>query len=140
MRRSILLGAFFLIAAATVTAACGGKDSNKFPAEVQLTDADDGSTIQLAIGGRLIVALQSNPTTGFGWSVGEVSDPQLEVQGEPAYVPAGSTTPVVGAGGTEVFTFTANDKGTAKLILEYKRSFEPGVPPQQTFNVTVDIR
>jgi inhibitor of cysteine peptidase len=140
MRRALFLGALLFISAAALMSACGGKASNKFPAEVQLTDADDGSTVQLAIGGQLIVALQSNPTTGFGWSVGETSDPQLEVQGEPAYVPAGSTTQVVGAGGTEVFTFDAKDKGTAKLVLEYKRDFEPGIPPEKTFSVTVEIR
>jgi inhibitor of cysteine peptidase len=140
MRRSLLVCVVLVMAGALLTSGCGGNDSNKSPAEVQLTDADDGSTIQLAIGGQLVVALQSNPTTGFGWSVSESSDPQLEVQGEPTYVPAGSTTQVVGAGGTGVFSFDAKDKGTAKLILEYKRDFEPGVAPEKTFSVTVEIR
>jgi len=114
--------------------------SAALPAEVQLTDADNGSTVELANGGALIVALPSNPTTGFSWSVAESSGLQLELQGEPAYVPAGSTTQVVGAGGTEVFTFEAVDAGTAELTLEYRRPFESGVAPQETFSVTVEIR
>jgi inhibitor of cysteine peptidase len=110
------------------------------PDEVQLTDADNGSSVQLANGGTLIVALPSNPTTGFSWSVAESSGPHLELQGEPAYVPAGSTSPVVGAGGTEVFTFRAVDDGISMLTLEYRRPFEPGVAPEKTFTVTVEIR
>jgi inhibitor of cysteine peptidase len=123
--------------------ACGASDDEDvadFPAEVQLTDADDGSTVQLALRGELIVALASNPTTGFSWSIGEDSDEGLVLQGEPRYVPAGSTTPVVGAGGTEVFSFEADDSGTSRLVLEYRRPFEPGVAPEQTFSVTVEIR
>ena len=131
-----------LFALGGLATACGGDDddSGDFPSEVQLSDEDNGSSVQLARGGKLIVALASNPTTGYSWSVGESSDAALVLQGEPQYVPAGSTTPVVGAGGTEVFTFEASDTGTANLVLEYRRPFEPGVAPQQTFSVTVEIR
>jgi inhibitor of cysteine peptidase len=146
--------ATLLVFAAGLSFACGDDDDDEpaaptstagptggtAPDEVQLTDADNGSTVQLANGGTLIVALPSNITTGFSWSVSESSSPQLELQGEPQYVPAGSTTPVVGAGGTEVFTFKAAGTGTATLTLEYRRPFEPGVPPEQTFSVTVEIR
>jgi inhibitor of cysteine peptidase len=124
-------------AAPTATAAA---TQAALPDEVQLTDADDGKTVQLADGGQLIVALASNPTTGYSWSVSEQSDRQLVLQGEPAYVPAGSTTPVVGAGGTQVFTFKATGTGTASLSLEYKRPFEPTAAPAKTFSVTVEIR
>ncbi len=120
--------------------ATAGATQTAAPDEVQLTEDDDGKTVELANGGQLIVALASNPTTGFSWSVSESSDPQLVLQGEPKYVPAGSTSPVVGAGGTEVFTFKAVDSGTAKLTLEYRRPFEPGVAPAKTFSVTVEIR
>ena len=161
--RTVMVGfASLLILATGLLSACGGNDDNTtpatepaatatasaaatptqaaFPDEVQLTDADDGTTVQLANEGTLIVALASNPTTGYSWAVSEQSDPQLVLQGEPTYVPAGSTTPVVGAGGTEVFRFKATDTGTATLTLEYRRSFEPGVPPQKTFSVMVEIR
>jgi len=141
MRRVFLLAVLLVLGG--LATACGASDDEDvadFPAEVQLTDADDGSTVQLALRGELIVALASNPTTGFSWSVGEDSDEGLVLQGEPRYVPAGSTTPVVGAGGTEVFSFEADDSGTSRLVLEYRRPFEPGVAPEQTFSVTVEIR
>jgi inhibitor of cysteine peptidase len=129
------------LAFAILAVACGDDDdTSDYPAEVQVTESDANSTVQLALDGELIVALASNPTTGFSWSVGEDSDENLVVQGEPTFVPAGSTTPVVGAGGTEVFTFRAESTGTARLVLEYKRQFEPSVKPEQTFSLTVEIR
>jgi inhibitor of cysteine peptidase len=141
--KRFLLTTLTLIAIGGLIAGCGDGDSDKdgdYPTEVQVTEADEGSTVRLAVGGELIVALASNPTTGFGWSVSEDSDEALVLQGEPRYVPAGSTTPVVGAGGTEVFTFEAEETGSARLMLEYRRPFEPGVAPERTFSVSVEIR
>jgi predicted secreted protein len=51
-----------------------------------------------------------------------------------------SATPgVVGAGGTRVFTYTAAAVGTGDLDLEYVRSWEKGVPPERTFDLTVVV-
>ncbi len=110
------------------------------PAEVQLTDADNGTSVTLANGGTLIIALASNPSTGFTWSVADPSPSQLVLQGEPKYVPPGSTTtPAVGAAGTQVFTFKATSTGVAELTLNYARSFEPTATPDKTFTVTVTV-
>lgn len=142
MKKIHLLLIFSVLTLTAFAVSCGDDDdsTSAFPNEVQITETNAASTIQLALGGQLIVALVSNPTTGFSWSVGETSDAALVLQGEPRYAPAGSTTPVVGAGGTEVFTFKAEEPGTANLVLEYKRAFEPDVAPEQTFSVTVEIR
>ena len=139
--RNVLVLATFLIALGSL-AACAGDDdeTSAYPRQVQITDADDGSTVKLADGGELIVALPSNLTTGFSWSVSEATAPGLELQGEPRYVPPGSTSPVAGAAGTQVFTFEATAPGSAGLVLEYKRPFEPGVAPEETFSVTVEVR
>ncbi len=145
--------ALVVLAVAALSVACG-KDKKQtptptptataiatdYPSEVQLTDADAGSSVKLANGGQLIVALASNATTGYTWSVQDPSPAQLELQGEPKYVPPGSTSNVVGAAGTQVFTFVAKSAGSAKLTLEYKRPFEPNVAPDKTFSVTVDVR
>ena len=119
-----------------------------YPMEVQLTDADNGRTVQLAQGGKLIIALQSNPSTGFSWYAGELAGPQLRLAGEPEYVPPASTTPVVGAVGTQVFTFEApagialdpaTQTGIVQLSMEYRRGFEPNAAPDKKFAVTVEI-
>jgi inhibitor of cysteine peptidase len=142
MKRIYLLLILSVLTVAALTLSCGDDDNgtSDFPDEVQITETDADSTLQLALGGQLIVALASNPTTGFSWSAGETSDAALVLQGEPRYAPPGSTTAVVGAGGTEIFTFRAEMPGRANLVLEYRRPFEPDAAPEQTFRVTVEIR
>ena len=54
-------------------------------------------------------------------------------------MPSGSTTPVVGAPGTEVFTFKATAAGDSTLKMEYRRSFEPASAPEDTFTVELEI-
>jgi inhibitor of cysteine peptidase len=109
------------------------------PDEVQLEQEDDGSNVQLAVDGTLIIALPSNPSTGFSWAVTPPEPVGLELEGEPEYVPPGSTTPAVGAAGTQVFTFTATAAGETTLTLTYARNFEPGAAGEETFTVTVEV-
>lgn len=117
------------------------------PNEVRLSDADNGKTVRLARGGKVIVSLESNPTTGFSWYAGEMAGPELALSGEPTFVPPASTSPVVGAAGTQVFTFATTDVGmpppgtpaVVQVTLEYKRAFEPNTPPEKTFKFTVKI-
>jgi inhibitor of cysteine peptidase len=111
------------------------------PAEIQVTEADDGAAVELGLGGTLVVALASNPSTGFSWAVTPPEPTGLELQGEPEFVPPGSgETPVVGAAGTQVFRLEAVRAGPSELTLTYARSFEPGAAGERTFTVTVNVR
>jgi inhibitor of cysteine peptidase len=146
-RFAALILAAALVALCGLALACGGGGSKPassgggYPSEVQLTDADAGRAIKLANGGQLIISLTSNPSTGFGWSVQPPATDKLELQGgAPHYVPPSSTTNLVGAPGTEVFTFVAKATGTAQLTLMYRRPFDVGVAPAKTFTVMVDIK
>lgn len=115
------------------------RGGDEYPSEVQLTQADNGATVRLAQGGTLLVALPSNPSTGYRWWVAAGSGAALELV-DVRYVPPGSTMPVVGAPGTEVLQFRAVTPGVTSLVLEYARSFEPGVPAANTFTVSVHVR
>jgi inhibitor of cysteine peptidase len=81
--------------------------------------------------------LDSNPSTGYGWQVGQVDDAVLKQQGEPQFIQPADAPP--GAGGAQVFLFTAAAGGSTTLTLVYKRSFEPDVAPVQTFTVPVTV-
>jgi inhibitor of cysteine peptidase len=116
------------------------QSSSVYSKELQLSDSDNGAVVNLTRGGKLAIALASNPSTGFSWYVGERTGPGLELVNGPHYVPPGSTLPVLGAPGTEVFTFEATEAGTIQLVLEYRRSFEPELPPSKTFRITADVR
>ena len=112
--------------------------TGQLPTEVQLTELNAGSSVAIAQDGTLILALASNPSTGYRWEVTSLPG-FLEQQGEPSYVPPGSTQPVLGASGTEVFTFEAVQAGAATLELAYRRSFESG-PAERTFSIEVQVQ
>ena len=104
-----------------------------------ITEANNGQTITLAKGATLAVTLASNPTTGFQWTVDPIEPSKLKQTGEPSYVsdcPDGRP----GCGGHQTFTFTATAAGRATLRLIYHRSFEPGKPPADAFEVTVKVQ
>ena len=143
------LAATTLPVALLLVAACGDDDddtnggnggSTPAPAEVQLTQDDDGSTVSLAAAGTLIVALPANPDEGLGWAIVSPEPEFLALDGAPRFVPAGSTSPVDGASGTEVFTLTASGAGTSTLTMEYNSTDEPEGDPEDTFSVTVETR
>ena len=129
------------------TTAATATPQGGYPGEVRLTDADNGATVKLALGGTLTITLESNPSTGFSWSLAGLAGPELELVGEPLYVPPVSTTPIVGAPGTQVFTFRTTGIGMppagtpaiVQVALDYKRGFEPDAAPEKTFRVTVEI-
>jgi inhibitor of cysteine peptidase len=113
--------------------ACAAKPA----APVELTQNDSGTTQALATGQELLVTLDSNPTTGYRWSLDGALPSTLKQAGEPKFTSGSSA---MGAGGAEVWTFTGAAAGDAKLRLKYWRSFEPTAAPAKTFVVTVSVK
>ena len=111
-------------------------------ANISLDATADGTTQQLKQGEVLSITLESNPSTGYGW-VATISDPAIMVQmGEPVYQepPSNSSTPALGASGTQTFYFQALETGATTLRLDYKRSFETNVAPEKTVRVAVEVK
>jgi inhibitor of cysteine peptidase len=127
---------------ALVAAACGGDNGGDQPVEdhLHLTAPDSGGTFDIARGGEIMIVLSSNISTGYSWNVVDPMPSQLEMSGEPEYVPPRSSSPAAGAPGEQVFTFKATKAGTAELKLAYARPFEPGVAPERTFSATIIVR
>jgi len=104
---------------------------------IVLSEKDAGSVQQLAVGQRLEITLEANPTTGYQWAVDGGLPPCIEQIGEPEYKAQSSA---IGGGGTETWTFAGKSAGQGDLKLKYWRSFEPTVPPVKTFSVTVHVK
>ncbi len=100
--------------------------------------SESGKQIDLAPGDSLVVTLDSNPSTGFAWSISEISDEGVIDDVSNEFV--GADTGMMGAGGQEVWTFEALDEGTSTIEMQYSRSWETGVEPAATFNVTVVVQ
>jgi inhibitor of cysteine peptidase len=127
---------FLLILAVILLSACAPVSTPE-PSTVQLTEADDGSSIELHSGDRLEIALSGNPTTGFQWEVKSVDTDILQPVGEQKFEPSSNA---VGSGGSVRLSLEAKAPGQTKLELIYHRSFEENVAPIQTFEVTVTVR
>ncbi len=95
--------------------------------------------VEVAADGSLTVMLGSNPTTGFKWELAEITDESVLEYVDDEYVPP-EDTGVVGAGGKEVWTFTALKKGTTEVSMEYGRPWEGGEKAEWTFVLTVVVK
>ena len=104
---------------------------------IRISEQDAGRTITLKSGDILLVELGGDITTGFNW-IPAPQDPVLLNQiGEPEVTPESN---LVGAPGRIALQFKAVAQGQTLLHLDYKRSWETGVPPVKTFEVTVVVR
>lgn len=112
-------------------AGCGPKDSS-------LTEANNGQPTTIHVGGKVVVELPANPTTGYTWDVGEVDTNILKQVGQTEYN-SSSTTPMPGQGGTQTLRFQAMAPGTTTLKLIYHRPFEQNTPPIKTYTVQVTV-
>ncbi len=87
-------------------------------------------------GEELSIKLRSNPTTGYQWRLTmRQFDAVLAIQ-DKRYV---RSEPVMaGSGGFDVWTFKALRAGTAQLLFEHLRSWEPGSILQRV-NIEVQV-
>jgi len=100
--------------------------------------------VEVGTGDTLTVTLCSNQSTGFAWPISaQISDLTILQQTDHKYVvpeAKGTTPPVTGAAGTEVWTFKALKKGTSTIDVEYSRPWEGGEKGEWTFRLTVVVK
>lgn len=92
--------------------------------------------IEMRVGDTHTVALESNPTTAYGWEIGfEFDDRYLELV-ERSFEP---DSDLIGAPGRELFTFRALAFGRVEFSFNYKRPWEDQVlkTGRYTFNIGV---
>ncbi len=96
--------------------------------------------VEVAEGGTLTITVGSNPTTGFSWEEpAQVADTGiLEQTGNKMLTPEGKG--IVGAAGSQSFTFRALEKGSTTVKLEYSRPWEGGEKAEWTCEVDVTVK
>ncbi|MEL7042916.1 MAG: protease inhibitor I42 family protein [Pseudomonadota bacterium] len=87
------------------------------------TDPDSGTEITLRPGGKLHLKLDSNPTTGYFWSIKDIDASKLD-QLSDTYVADSAPEGIAGSGGHQMFVFEALSTGGSELVLAYQRSPE----------------
>ena len=125
--KKFLIPVTLVVAIACLVAGCVG--------EVK-TYTDSGQTISIGVNQEFVIALGSNPTTGYSWQ-GSYDETMLElVGGESTYKE--SKEGVVGAGGIEYFQFKVLKAGETEITLVYKRPWEEEIVEQKVFTVNIE--
>jgi inhibitor of cysteine peptidase len=107
------------------------------PEPLDLTADDDGGSVLAQVGQEIRLVLESNPSTGYRWSLDGALPQHLGLDGDAVYEQGSDA---LGASGAETWTFRALKAGEGDLSLKYWRSFEPTAPPESVFRVTVQVR
>jgi inhibitor of cysteine peptidase len=107
---------------------------------VTITDKDKDTKVQLAKGDKLLVRLEANLTTGYSWDLATNDNDILKSAGKPEYETPKDKKGIVGAGGTQVFTFTAKGAGELDVELQYKRPFDKDTEPAKTFKFKAVVK
>jgi inhibitor of cysteine peptidase len=105
---------------------------------VNLNKSNNGDTVSLANGGRLVVTLDSNPTTGYSWGLAELDDSVLTEVNNTFTLSPGCLPFMVGCGGYETWRFDAVAPGTTTLRLEY-RQWDTAQDAEDVFEIVVDV-
>ena len=113
------------ILAVSLLAGCGGVR----------TYVDPEEKITVGIEDEFIIALDSNPTTGYDWE--ESYDDSMLSLVDDRYELDEKAEGLVGAGGTQYFQFKALKAGQTEITLVYKRHWETEILEQKVFTVEI---
>src|ERR1041384_4652036 len=94
-------------------------------AEHQLSEADDGATVEAGVGDVIALSLGEMAAGGYRWTIDSAATDALEAAPPTYEFDAGK----VGGGSVAHFGFTVTRTGTSTLRLEYKRPWEESEPP-----------
>ncbi len=115
-----------LVASVSLVGCAGGAE----------TYTDPGQAISVGVNQEFVIALSSNPTTGYTWQ--ETHDQtMLELVKSEYEMGEGAKQGVVGAGGTELFRFKTLETGNTEITLVYKRAWEAEILEQKVFTVKI---
>ena len=102
---------------------------------MQLTEQDNGRTIEIKTGEQLIVVLKENPSTGFLWQVDAV-DPAILRAGESGFTPKVTK---IGSAGFRRFPFDAISPGAVAIRAKLWRSWEGDASTTERFEIAVTV-
>ena len=128
-------------ACSPASAALPTKDANiEITVDEFMNNQHIARQVEMSEGGVLTVTLGSNPTTGFGWAdAAQIGDETVLQQTESTFV-SPENEGLVGASGTQVWTFSALQKGTTTINMAYGRPWEGGEKGVWTFELTVTVK
>jgi predicted secreted protein len=137
--KKVFVGFIVIALVMIVGLMCAVANSTQAPLSYEAyQDTNPACPLTVSPGEKFFIVVASNRTTGFSWQITKpVNEKVIRLQGS-EYLPAKSG--LAGAGGKEVWTFTAVAPGQTTISLKYSRPWEKGKPPQQEKTYTVIVR
>ena len=128
--KKIFITVVTLILSISLLAGCGGSTIKAY--------SDPEETIDSSMNKEFIVliALESNPTTGYSWEA-EYDAAILELVEDTFELGEYAEQGLVGAGGTQLFRFKGLSSGKTDITFKYKRSWETETLDTKEFTVEV---
>ena len=127
MKKTFIFTMMAVVAACLVVGCAGGVK----------TYTDSGQAINVGANQEFIIALSSNPTTGFQWQESH-DEAALELVEKTYKLGEQAEEGMVGAGGIDYFRFKALKTGTTEITIVYKRPWEKDSIDQKVFTVNID--
>jgi len=106
-------------------------------AEFEAKSNTIGNEFEIEVNDKIRAKLCANPSTGFTW-VCKMDDENGVVKLEKQEYVAPDTE-LVGASGTDVWTFKAVKEGTALITMEYSQDWQGGVKAERTYVLDIVV-
>jgi len=107
--------------------------------EVEQTfNSSDVVTVSMKPSDQLALYIPANATTGYQWVLKDDFEDKFVQLASTDYVAPDSE--LMGAGGTSVWIFNANEEGVTTLAFEYLRPWETDVEPEIVLLIQVHIK
>ena len=98
---------------------------------------DLNQALVISAGQMFSIALESQPGTGYSWTLSQPPDPAIVEPVSSTTLPAAIPRP--GAPETQCFVFTAVGAGETRMQFQYARPFETDTPPARVKDVQVVV-
>ena len=102
-------------------------------ATIEVTSAEDGTSIEADVGDTILLRLADNPTTGYRWELEPVTGDSLVLDDEPS-------SGAMGGGGVTTWTLSVIAAGTISIALKQWRPWEGDASVLDRFTLTVHAR
>ena len=126
--KKLLITVALALLAASLLVGCGGGVK---------TYTDSGQAISVGVDQEFVIALGSNPTTGYSWQP-DFDRAVIELVESKYELGKKAEEGLVGAGGVEFFKFKALKAGQAEITLAYQRPWGKESIDRKVF--TIDIK
>ena len=96
-----------------------------------------GNEFEIEVNDKIRAKLCANPTTGFTW-ISKIDDEDgvMKLESQEYIEPDAE---LVGASGTDVWTFKAVKEGTALITMEYSQDWEGGIKAERSYVLDITV-